>query len=164
MVPCASHLCARAASFAASRWNTSTNSRPMILRLASGSLTPASAAQELARRIDVDHLARQVAGEHVHHLLASFRRSRPWSTNTQVSWSPMARWISAAATDESTPPDRPRMTSSSADLRADARDRLVDVVAHVPVAGAAADVEHEAGEDVALPCAVCVTSGWNCTP
>ena len=40
------------------------------------------------------------------------RRSRPWSTNTQVSWSPIARWISAAATDESTPPDRPRITSS----------------------------------------------------
>ena len=30
---------------------------------------------------------------------ASFRRSRPWSTNTQVSCSPIAWWISAAATD-----------------------------------------------------------------
>ena len=43
---------------------------------------------------------------------ASSRRSRPLSTKTQVSWSPMARWISAAATDESTPPERPRITSS----------------------------------------------------
>ena len=30
----------------------------------------------------------------------SFRRSRPWSTKTQVSWSPMARWINAAATED----------------------------------------------------------------
>ena len=29
-----------------------------------------------------------------------------------VSCAPIARWISAAATEESTPPDRPRMTSS----------------------------------------------------
>ncbi len=44
---------------------------------------------------------------------ASFSRSRPWSTNTQVRRSPIARWISAAATDESTPPDSPSSTSSS---------------------------------------------------
>ena len=44
--------------------------------------------------------------------VASFRRSKPVSTNTQVSWSPMARWMSAAATDESTPPESPSMTSS----------------------------------------------------
>ena len=37
-------------------------------------------------------------------------RIRPWSTKTQVSWSPIASWISTAATAESTPPDRPQMT------------------------------------------------------
>jgi hypothetical protein len=42
----------------------------------------------------------------------SCQRSRPVSTNTQVSWSPMALCSSAATTDESTPPDRPRITSS----------------------------------------------------
>jgi hypothetical protein len=30
------------------------------------------------------------------------------STNTQVSWSPTARWISVAATAESTPPEARR--------------------------------------------------------
>ena len=40
----------------------------------------------------------------------SFSRNRPWSTNTQVSWSPIASWISTAATALSTPPDRPQMT------------------------------------------------------
>jgi hypothetical protein len=34
------------------------------------------------------------------------------STNTHVSWSPTALWTSAAATAESTPPDRPQMTPS----------------------------------------------------
>ena len=37
-------------------------------------------------------------------------RIRPWSTKTQVSWSPIASWISTAATAESTPPERPQMT------------------------------------------------------
>ena len=40
----------------------------------------------------------------------SFLRMSPWSTNTQVSWSPIARWTSTAATLESTPPDRPQIT------------------------------------------------------
>ena len=37
-------------------------------------------------------------------------RIRPWSTKTQVSWSPIASWISTAATAESTPPERPQIT------------------------------------------------------
>ena len=79
----------------------------------------------------------------------SLSRSRPLSTKTQVSWSPMARCSSAATTEESTPPDRPRMTSSLAHLLTHPGDRLGHVVRHVPVAAAAADVAHEAGDDVA---------------
>ena len=37
-------------------------------------------------------------------------RSRPWSTNTHCSWSPIASCSSTATTDESTPPDRPQIT------------------------------------------------------
>ena len=48
---------------------------------------------------------------------ASPARSRPWSTKTQVSWSPTARCTSAAATAESTPPDSPQITRLVADLR-----------------------------------------------
>ena len=44
---------------------------------------------------------------------ASPARSRPWSTKMQVSWSPIASWISTAATEESTPPDRPQITRPS---------------------------------------------------
>ena len=39
-------------------------------------------------------------------------RSSPWSTNTQTSWSPIARCSSAATTDESTPPESPSSTLS----------------------------------------------------
>ena len=51
-----------------------------------------------------------------------------------------------------------------ADLLADARDGLLDVVAHDPVGPGAGDVEHEAVEQRRGPARVCVTSGWNCTP
>jgi hypothetical protein len=51
------------------------------------------------------------------HLLKAFStsspsslRMRPWSTNTQVSWLPMASAMSAAATEESTPPDKASST------------------------------------------------------
>ena len=40
-------------------------------------------------------------------------RIRPVSTNTQVSWGPIALCTSAAATAESTPPDRAQMTRPS---------------------------------------------------
>ena len=44
---------------------------------------------------------------------ASFIRIRPWSTKTQVSFSPTALWTSSAATEESTPPERPQITLPS---------------------------------------------------
>ena len=44
---------------------------------------------------------------------ASDSRRSPLSTKMQVSRSPIARWISTAATDESTPPESPQMTPSS---------------------------------------------------
>ena len=70
-------------------------------------------------------------------------RSSPWSTNTQVSWSPMARCTRAAATAESTPPDSPQIDELVADLLADRVDLLVDDVAHRPGRTAAGDLEQE---------------------
>ena len=40
----------------------------------------------------------------------------------QVSCSPIASWISTAATAKSTPPDSPQMTRALAHLRADLGD------------------------------------------
>ena len=40
-------------------------------------------------------------------------RFNPWSTKTQVSWSPTARCTRSAATEESTPPESAHRTSAS---------------------------------------------------
>jgi hypothetical protein len=159
-VPCASHFACF--SLPASRVKTSTNSRPMILRLASGSATPASWPRKLLAGVDRDHLDVQPVGEHLHHEAAFVEAQQP--VVDEDAGQPVADrlWISAAATLESTPPERPRMTSSSPTWLADARHRLVDVVAHHPVGLGAADLEDEALEQLA-PLTVCVTSGWNCT-
>ena len=84
-----------------------------------------------------------VAEQRDHLLGLRPSRSRPWSTNTQVSWSPIASWISTAATAESTPPERPQITLPLPTWRADFLDRLVLEGAHGPVAGEPGDLAHE---------------------
>ena len=84
----------------------------------------------------------------------SFQRSRPVSTNTQVSWSPIALCSSAATTEESTPPDKPEDHLVRADLRAHARDLVLDDVLGGPQRLAAADVDHEAPQQ-RLPLLAC---------
>ena len=69
--------------------------------------------------------------------------SRPLSTNTQVSCLPMALCSSAAATDESMPPDSPSSTRPFADLRADFFHGLRDEVLGRPLLLHAADAEEE---------------------
>jgi hypothetical protein len=81
----------------------------MILRFCSG-----SQRRELARKT----LLASTMSTHAQVLAkvaitcAPRFAQQPVSTNMQVA-AAVARWISAAATDESTPPERPRMTSSS---------------------------------------------------
>src|SRR5471032_3171631 len=143
MVPCASHLALT--SLADSTWNTSTNSRPMILRFCSGSATPARWPMNWSSASTrITFTPRFLANMSI-TILPSSRRSRPWSTNTQVSWSPMARWISAAATDESTP-GQAEDHLIAADLGADLLDRFRNIVGHIPVRLAAADLVHEAAQ------------------
>ncbi len=75
---------------------------------------------------------------------ASPLRSRPWSTKTQVSRSPIARCTTAAATAESTPPESPQMARPESPIwLADALDLLLDDVDHRPGRPAAGDVEQE---------------------
>jgi len=86
------------------------NSRPMILRFASGSVTPASAPRNVSAASTTTRSIPVAATKSCSTCSASPSRSSPWSTNTQVSWSPTARWTRAAATDESTPPESPQIT------------------------------------------------------
>ena len=75
-------------------------------------------------------------------------RISPWSTSTQVSWSPTARWTSAAAVAESTPPERPQITPASPTCGADPLDLLVDHRGGRPVGVAARDLGEEALQDL----------------
>ena len=93
--------------------NTRMNSRPIVLRLVSGSVTPASAVRKRSRASTVCSLAPVAATKSFSTCSRSPARSSPWSTNTQVSRSPIARWTSAAATAESTPPDSPQIARPS---------------------------------------------------
>ena len=100
------------------------NSRPIVLRFASGSVTPSSAARNAS---DASRWTRRMlkrSRKVATTSSASLCRIRPWSTKMQVSWSPIASWISTAATDESTPPDRPQMTRP---LPTSARMRAISV-------------------------------------
>src|SRR5258708_2571269 len=74
MVPCARKVAplwppAPALRLAASALNTSTNRPPMILRLASGSLTPASLPRNRSG-VHADDLGVQLALEHFHDHVA----------------------------------------------------------------------------------------------
>ena len=93
--------------------NARMNSRPMILRLPSGLVTPESASRNRSATSTVTRLAPVAATKSRCTCARSPARSRPWSTNTHVSRSPMARCTSAAATAESTPPDRPQIARPS---------------------------------------------------
>ena len=85
----------------------------MILRLVSGSLTPASLSRKRSSASTATSGILKRSRNAAMTCSPSFLRISPWSTNTHVSWSPTARCTSTAATDESTPPLRPQMTFAS---------------------------------------------------
>ena len=95
------------------------NSSPMILRLRSGSVTPLSLSRKRSLASTATSGMPNVPEKVSTTRSASRMRIMPWSTNTQVSRSPMALCMSSAATEESTPPDRPQDGLVVADLGAD---------------------------------------------
>ena len=75
----------------------------------------------------------------------------------------MALCSSAATTEESTPPDRPRITSSDptcSRTRAIWSSMMLAAVHSVWQPQISATKRRSS----VWPCLVCVTSGWNCTP
>ena len=119
------------------------NSRPMILRLVSGSVTPASASRKRARSSATTSRTPVDATKSRSTCSASPARSSPWSTKMHVSWSPTARCTMAAATAESTPPERPQMTCASPTCARIARHLLLDHVGAGPVGAEARDAVQE---------------------
>ena len=96
--------------FAASSSKTRMNSAPIALRFVSGSLTPFSRARKRSSASTATSGTLKWSRNAATTCSPSFLRMRPWSTNTHVSWSPIARCTSSAATLESTPPLSPQMT------------------------------------------------------
>ena len=142
------------------------NVPPMILRFASGSSCPASAARNSSDASTVTTSTSSALPPRVKAASTSSRscrRSRPLSTNTQVRRSPIARERSAAATLESTPPESPSTTRPSptwARTLATASSTMCPGV-HDP---AQPQMSRANRRTISAPRAVCVTSGWNWTP
>ena len=82
----------------------------MILRFCSGSLTPARRSRNTAAASTATSGMLKWPRNSSTTCSASPARSRPVSTKTQVSWSPIASCRSSAVTAESTPPERPQIT------------------------------------------------------
>ena len=139
------------------------NSRPMILRFSSGSLTPSSAARNWSAAATTLSCTPVAATKSRSTCSASPSRSSPWSTKTQVSWSPIARCTSAAATAESTPPDSPQITRLPPTWA-----RIASTCSSMMFAsvhdGRQPATSYRNRVRIAWPCSVCSTSGWNCTP
>jgi hypothetical protein len=75
----------------------------------------------------------------------------------------MARWMSAAATEESTPPESARSTFSSPTQSRISRtaERMNDSRVHSPVQP---QISKTKFRRIVPPRGVCATSGWNCRP
>ena len=131
----------------ASSSKTRMNSSPMTFRLVSGSITPFSLLKNLeaasACRIGMPMLLLKKLNTRS----TSSRRRRPLFTKIQVSWSPIALWMRAETTAESTPPERALMTLAGPHLGAYSFDAVVDEIARRPVALAAAYPVDEIPED-----------------
>ena len=80
------------------------NSSPIAFRLTSGSTTPASRARNRSAAFTCTSGTWKCRANVSSTWSGSPSLFRPWSTNTHVSWSPIARCTSSAATAESTPP------------------------------------------------------------
>ena len=132
----------------------------MVLRLFSGSVTPSSAPRNSSGASRWTRWMLKRSRKVCTTCSASPSRSRPWSTKMQVSWSPIAAWISTAATEESTPPDNPQMTRpvpTCSRMRAIWASRKPAMV-QSPRQPATSWVKLRSN---CAPCGVCTTSGWN---
>ena len=135
----------------------------MARRFASGSVTPARAARKRSAARTCTRSTRKWARKVSSTCSASPARSSPWSMNTQVNWSPTARWTRAAATAESTPPDSPQSTLSPPTRRRTPATACSMIEARVQV-GRAPQASKRNALRTSSPRGVCTTSGWNCTP
>ena len=150
-------------SFAASSSKTRMNSVPMILRLASGSVVPASRSRKRSSASTATSGTWKVSRKAATTWSPSFLRIRPWSTKTHVSWSPTALCTSSAATDESTPPERPQMTRPSPTC-ARIRSTCSSITDAAVQVRSQPQMSPRKRSRICVPYGVWTTSGWNWIP
>ena len=138
------------------------NSRPMILRFASGSVTPASFPRKRARASTVTSGRWKLRPKTSSTCSRSRARSRPLSTKMHRSRSPIARWTSSAATAESTPPESAQMAWPALHLGPDLLHGHLGVRPHRPEPEQP-HTPYAKFRSTSAPRGVCTTSGWNCT-
>src|SRR5436305_339907 len=136
------------------------NKRPMVFRLVSGSATPASAPRKSCCASTWTSGMLKWSRNSRTTSAPSAARIKPWSTNTHVSCSPIASWISTAATALSTPPDRPQITRPLPTC-----SRISAIFASLKLAMVQSPAQpHTWRTKLASnlpPSGVCTTSGWN---
>ncbi len=152
------------ASFLASSSNTAMNSPPMILRFRSGSVTPASFAKNRSLASTTRRSALKASRNSDSTCAASFARCRPVSTKMQVRRDPIALRTSAAATDESTPPERPQTACAFGPTRAATAATASPAKPAIVQFGVQPQMRNRKLARISPPRGVCATSGWNCTP
>ena len=120
----------------------------MILRFSSGSATPASPARNVGFGVHADHVRAEVLLEHVHHLIA-FVEAQQARVHEHARELLADRGVQQRRDDRRVDAARqPEQHAVLADLRADVLDVLGDDVLRRPVRLAAADLEHEAADDL----------------
>ena len=135
-------------SLAASSSNTRMNSVPMILRLASGSVTPFRRSRKRSSRVHGHQRHLERVAEGLHHLLALVLAHQP------VVHEHAGELVADRAVHEQRghrgvdPAGQPADHLAVAHLLADAADLLLGHGRGVPAHVAAADVLEEAGEDL----------------
>ena len=143
---------------------TRMNSRPMILRFSSGSVTPASASRNCFSASTTCRSTPVAATKSRSTCSASPLRSSPWSTNTQVSRSPIARCTSAAATAESTPPESPQIACRGRRSGSRICSICSSTMLTIVQVGRQPAMSCRKCSSTCWPCSVCSTSGCHCTP
>ncbi len=135
----------------------------MMRRFSSGSTTPCSRARKRSAASTWTSGTWKWSRNAEVTCSASFFRISPWSTNTQVSRSPSARWTISAATDESTPPDRPQIARPSPTC-----SRISATCSSMIDAGDQSPSQPQTSKRkllrMSVPCGVWTTSGWNWMP
>ena len=76
----------------------------------------------------------------------------------------MARWTSAAATAESTPPDRPQIARPSGPTCARIASTVSSTMFAAVQSGVMPATSRRKRSRTSWPCGECPTSGWYCTP